>query len=97
MLFAQNERAPLHSVTAVRTWTLADVTRIAIEVSGDFNFRSDRLHNPERVYFDILNARPRIDAKRVWSREIDDPLVQRVRAAETIPGITRVKRLAESL
>ena len=68
MLFAQNDRAPLHSVTAVRNWSLADVTRIAIEVSGDFNFRTDRLHNPERVYFDILNARPRIDAKRVWSQ-----------------------------
>jgi N-acetylmuramoyl-L-alanine amidase len=90
MLFAQNDRAPLHSVTAVRNWSLADVTRIAIEVSGDFNFRSDRLHNPERVYFDILNARPRIDTKRVWSKAIDDPLVQRVRVAETIPGITRV-------
>jgi N-acetylmuramoyl-L-alanine amidase len=90
MLFAQSDRAPLHSVTAVRNWSLAEVTRIAIEVSGDFNFRSDRLHNPERVYFDILNARPRIDAKRVWSKAIDDPLVQRVRVAETIPGITRV-------
>ena len=90
MLFAQNERAPLHSVTAVRSWSLGDVTRIAIEVSGDFTFRSDRLHNPERVYFDILNARPRIDARRVWSKAIDDPLVQRVRVAETIPGITRV-------
>ena len=90
MLFAQSDRAPLHSVTAVRNWSLGDVTRIAIEVSGDFNFRSDRLHNPERVYFDILNARPRIDAKRAWSKAIDDPLVQRVRVAETIPGITRV-------
>ena len=90
MLFAQNERAPLHSVTAVRNWSLGDVTRIAIEVTGDFNFRSDRLHNPERVYFDILNARPRIDAKRIWSKAIDDPLVQRVRVAETQPGTTRV-------
>jgi N-acetylmuramoyl-L-alanine amidase len=90
MLFAQTERAPVHSVTAVRNWSLGDVTRIAIEVTGDFNFRSDRLHNPERIYFDILNARPRIDAKRIWSKAIDDPLVQRVRVAETQPGTTRV-------
>jgi N-acetylmuramoyl-L-alanine amidase len=90
MLFAQSEHAPLHSVTAVRNWSLGDVTRIAIEVTGDFNFRSDRLHNPERIYFDILNARPRIDAKRIWSKAIDDPLVQRVRVAETQPGTTRV-------
>ena len=90
MLVAQGDRATLHSVTAVRTWSLADVTRIAIEVSGDFNFRTDRLHNPERVYFDILNARPRIDAKRIWSNDINDKLVQRVRVAETNPGTTRV-------
>ena len=90
MLFAQSDRASLHSVTAVRHWSLDDVTRIAIEVSGDFNFRTDRLHNPERVYFDILNARPRIQAKRIWSGEINDKLVQRVRAAETSPGTTRV-------
>jgi N-acetylmuramoyl-L-alanine amidase len=90
MLFAQNDRAPLHSVTAIRNWSLAEVTRIAVEVSGDFNFRTDRLHNPERVYFDILNARPRLDAKRIWSKEIDDKLVQRVRVAETSPGTTRI-------
>ena len=59
MLFAQNERAPLHSVTAIRSWSLAEVTRIAVEVSGDFHVRSDRLHNPERVYFDILGATAR--------------------------------------
>jgi len=90
MLFAQSDRASLHSVTAIRHWSLDDVTRIAIEVSGDFNFRTDRLHNPERVYFDILNARPRIESKRIWSRDINDKLVQRVRVAETNPGTTRV-------
>lgn len=90
MLFAQSERGSLHSVTAIRHWSLDDVTRVAIEVSGDFNFRTDRLHNPERVYFDILNARPRIEAKRIWASEINDKLVQRVRVAETNPGTTRV-------
>jgi N-acetylmuramoyl-L-alanine amidase len=90
MLFAQNERAAVHSVTAIRSWSLTDVTRIAVEVTGDFRTRSDRLHNPERVYFDIVGARPRLDAKRNWSKEIGDKLVQRVRVAETIPGTTRI-------
>jgi N-acetylmuramoyl-L-alanine amidase len=90
MLFAQNERAAVHSVTAIRSWSLTEVTRIAVEVSGEFHVRSDRLHNPERVYFDIVGARPRIDAKRIWSKEIGDKLVQRVRVAETIPGTTRI-------
>jgi N-acetylmuramoyl-L-alanine amidase len=90
VLLAQSDRASLQTVTAIRNWSLSDVTRIAIEVSGDFKFRTDRLHNPERVYFDILNARPRIDARRIWSNQINDKLVQRVRVAETNPGTTRV-------
>ncbi len=90
MLFAQNERAALHSVTAIRSWSLTEVTRIAVEVSGQFHARSDRLHNPERVYFDIVGARPRIDSKRTWSKDIGDKLVQRVRVAETTPGTTRI-------
>jgi N-acetylmuramoyl-L-alanine amidase len=90
MLFAQNERAAVQSVTAIRSWSLTEVTRIAVEVSGEFHTRSDRLHNPERVYFDIVGARPRLDAKRTWSKEIGDKLVQRVRVAETIPGTTRI-------
>jgi len=90
MLFAQNERAAVNSVTAIRSWSLTEVTRIAVEVSGEFHLRSDRLHNPERVYFDIVGARPHLDAKRNWTKEIDDKLVQRVRVAETTPGTTRI-------
>jgi N-acetylmuramoyl-L-alanine amidase len=90
ILAAQSERAPQHSVTAIRHWSLGDTTRIAVEVSGEFQFRSDRLHNPERVYFDILNARPRIDSRRFYSQQFNDKLVQKVRVAETAPGITRI-------
>jgi len=89
-LAAQEDRGPARTVSAVRTWSLADVTRIAVEVSGDFHFQTDRLHNPERVYFDILNARPRIDGRRAWSHDVSDRFVQRVRVAETHPGTTRV-------
>ena len=90
LLVAQTERPALHSVTAVRHWSLSGVTRVAIEVSGDFKFRSDRLHNPERIYFDILDARPRLDSRRFYSEDLNDKLVTRIRAAETNPGVTRV-------
>jgi len=90
LLVAQTERPALHSVTAVRHWSLSGVTRVAIEVSGDFRFRSDRLHNPERIYFDILDARPRLDSRRFYSEDLNDKLVTRIRAAETAPGVTRV-------
>jgi N-acetylmuramoyl-L-alanine amidase len=90
LLVAQTERSALHSVTAVRHWSLSGATRVAIEVSGDFRFRSDRLHNPERIYFDILDARPRMGSRRFYSEDLDDRLVKRIRTAETAPGITRV-------
>src|ERR1700685_2471579 len=45
-------------VTAVRFWSLGDVTRIAIEVSSDFTFKYNHLSDPERLFFDIHGARP---------------------------------------
>ena len=90
VLTAETARAEMRSVTAIRHWSLGEVTRVAIEVNGDFQFRSDRLHNPERLYFDILNARPSFDSRRQFSEPVSDRLLQRVRVAETVPGITRV-------
>jgi N-acetylmuramoyl-L-alanine amidase len=90
LLLAQTPRSGHRNVTAVRHWSQGGVTRIAIEVSGDFEIRSDRLHNPDRLYYDILNARPWIASRRSFSETLDDPLVKRVRVAETAPGITRI-------
>jgi N-acetylmuramoyl-L-alanine amidase len=91
VLMAQSERPAARVVTAVRTWQSGEATRIAIEVSGDFEFRTDRLHSPERVYFDVLGARPSIEGRRFYSKVIEgDKLVQKVRVAETNPGVTRV-------
>jgi N-acetylmuramoyl-L-alanine amidase len=92
MLAAQTEsgRTGQTTVKAVRHWTLAEVTRVAVEVSGEFQFRSDRLANPDRVYFDILNCRPNIAGRRSFTEVVESKLVTRVRVAETAPGITRV-------
>jgi N-acetylmuramoyl-L-alanine amidase len=78
------------AVTGVRTWPTAEGTRVAIEVSGEFEFKYDRLQNPDRVYFDIKGAKPRIDGRRIWSRQVTDKLVQKIRVAETQPNVTRV-------
>ena len=79
------------AVTAVRHYSVGDVTRLAIEVSGDFDYRTERLHNPERVYFDILNARPWTKSQRIYSEDINnDRFISRFRVAETEPGVTRV-------
>ena len=90
LLLAQAGRESLLTVTAVRHWTMVSVTRVAVEISGEFQFRTDRLHNPERVYFDILNSRPRIGARQTYSETLEDRLVKRIRVAETAPGVTRI-------
>lgn len=90
ILWAQSDRPAQQSVTAVRHWSMQDVTRVAVEVTGEFRYRTDRLHDPERVYYDILDARPRFENRRIYSEAVDDKLLQRVRVAETAPGVTRV-------
>ena len=90
VLAAQTERGPLHSVTAVRHWSQTEVTRVAVEVTGNFVFRSDRLHGPERVYFDVIDTVPHIDSHRSYTEDVDDPLLKRIRVAEYTPGVTRV-------
>src|SRR5438552_11673802 len=81
---------PQLEVTAVRFWTLPDVTRIAIETNGEFRFRTDRLYNPERIFFDLLATRPRLHVKGVHTTPVGDKLLKRIRVAETQPGMTRV-------
>lgn len=90
VLMAQSDRSPLHSVTAVRHWSMSDVTRVAIEVTGEFKFRSDRLHDPERVYYDILGSRPHFEGRRFYSESVTDQFLKRIRVAETVPGVTRI-------
>src|SRR6266436_3270611 len=77
-------------VTAVRFWTFAEVTRIAIETNGEFHFRSDRLYNPDRLFFDLLATKPRMGVKGVQTTAVGDKLLKRIRVAETQPGMTRV-------
>ncbi len=83
------QASPLQ-VTGVRAWSYTGITRVAIEVNGDFTFRSDRAHNPERIFFDVIGAAPRFDGHRLLKKDINDKLIKRVRVAETQPGVTRI-------
>lgn len=80
-------------VTAVRFWSMGDVTRIAIESTGEFRFKSDKLHNPERLFFDLIGAKPQLasrDNKGVSSINVADHFVRKIRIAETQRAVTRV-------
>jgi N-acetylmuramoyl-L-alanine amidase len=77
-------------VTSVRSWSHADSTRVIIQTTGPFEYRSDHADNPDRLFFDVLRARPWLAKRRYATQEIGDKLVRRVRIAETSPGTTRI-------
>ena len=89
-LLAQQADRSIRTISAIRHWTSGETLRVAVEVSGDFEFRGDRLHNPERAYYDVLNSRPNFDSHRFYNEDIDSVLLKRIRVAETTPGVTRI-------
>jgi len=88
--FAASSKPPAGKVSAVRFWSLGDMTRVAIDVSAGFKFHSERLTNPDRVFFDIQGARPETIAKGLRTIAVGDGVLKQIRIAETQPGVTRV-------
>ncbi|HEX4594043.1 MAG TPA: N-acetylmuramoyl-L-alanine amidase [Bryobacteraceae bacterium] len=79
-----------HHVKAVRFWTLGDVTRIAVETDGGFQVRSDRLENPDRLFFDLVGTQPTLGDKNMTVIPVSDHLVKQIRVAETQRNVTRI-------
>lgn len=80
-----------HHVTGVRFWTLGDVTRIAVEIDGDFRVRANRLENPDRLFFDLIGTRPTMpEQKGTTTIPVMDRLVRQIRVAENQHNVTRV-------
>jgi N-acetylmuramoyl-L-alanine amidase len=77
-------------VSAVRFWSLGELTRVSIDVSSDFKFHSERLINPDRLFFDIKGAKPDLALKGSQTIPVGDGILKQIRIAETQPGVTRV-------
>lgn len=77
-------------VTDVRFWSLPGTTRVAIETSGEFHYKYDRIPNPERLFFDIEGAVPRTASRKIQVKNVNDKLVKRIRIAENLPNRTRI-------
>jgi N-acetylmuramoyl-L-alanine amidase len=84
------DKAESANVTGVRFWSLGDVTRIAIEVSSDFTFKSERLIAPERLFFDLHGAKPNLGRKGMYAIPVGDALLTQIRVAENQPDVTRI-------
>jgi N-acetylmuramoyl-L-alanine amidase len=88
---ANTSNAPATAkVTGVQFWSLGDLTRISIEVSSEFKYKSDRLSDPDRLFFDIQGAKPAISERGMRVVPVGDTLLKQIRVAEVQPGVTRI-------
>lgn len=79
-------RASVHNV---RYWAVGDNTRVVIDLDSKVPYMSDRIEGPDRIYFDISNARLSDDfASR--SSVVGDALLKQVRVAENRADVVRV-------
>ena len=82
-------RAHLPRVTAIRHWSTPDYTRVAIDVEGEVKFGSQRISNPDRIFFDLRDTK--LASTLVGkSFDVDDGFLKKIRVAQFQPGRTRV-------
>lgn len=72
----------------VRHTVTGQVTRVAIELSGNVETRQDRLHKPERHFVDFMGARNQ--RRGLMTIPVGSGTLRQIRVAEAKPGVARV-------
>ncbi len=84
---APSRRQP--RVTGIRHWSTPDYTRVAIDLESEIKFGSQRIANPDRIFFDLRNTK--LASTLVGkSFDVDDGFLKKIRVAQFQPGRTRV-------
>ena len=76
-------------VSAIIRRLFASVEVSGIELTGEVAFRSDRLSNPDRLFFDFPNSVAAI-ALAAQARGIQTPIIKAIRVGSPTRGVTRV-------
>jgi N-acetylmuramoyl-L-alanine amidase len=97
---AERESKPqsghLPRVTGIRHWSTPDYTRVAIDVESDVKFGSQRIANPDRIFFDLHDTK--LASTLVGkSFDVDDGFLKKIRVAQFQQGRTRVVLEVDSL
>ena len=82
----------LQSVRDVRFTSETDVTRVVIELSNEAVFHTERIDNPDRVFFDLPHFVPRLAAGKQRNAQLNvgGRHIRQIRVAENQPGLTRL-------
>jgi N-acetylmuramoyl-L-alanine amidase len=83
------EAGLLPQVTGIRHWSAGESSTVVIDIQDQVQYEAHRLPNPERIYFDLHDTTL---GAAFTSRTItvNDALLQRVRIAQPMAGVTRV-------
>ena len=86
----------LPRVTGIRHWSTPDYTRVAIDLESDIKYGSQRIANPDRIFFDLRDTK--LASTLVGkSFDVDDGFLKKIRVAQFAPGRTRVVLEVDSL
>jgi N-acetylmuramoyl-L-alanine amidase len=79
----------LPRITGIRHWSTPDYTRVAIDLESEVKFGSQRIANPDRIFFDLRDTK--LASTLVGkSFDVDDGFLKKIRVAQFQPGRTRV-------
>lgn len=90
----KRKRLPL--ITSLRYWSTPDYTRIAIDVQDEIKYEAGRVPSPDRIFFDLHNAKLASELAGK-SYDINDGLLKKVRVAQYKANEARVVLEVNSL
>lgn len=76
-------------VTGIRYWSAPEYTRVAIDLERDIQYQSQRIQNPERLYFDLMDAKLASELAGK-SFAVEDGLLKQIRIAQFQPDRARI-------
>ena len=81
------EKSPI-TLNNISVQTQDNTTRVTVELSGKFTFDTDKIGNPDRLFFDFSATKPKADTKSVIT--VRNGHLKQIRVGESKPKVTRV-------
>ncbi len=86
---SSSKSGAMATVTGIRHWTTGDSSTVVIDLQDQVQYEAHRLTDPERIYFDLHDTKLGLGVSNK-PIEVQDELLQRIRVAQPVAGVTRV-------
>lgn len=75
-------------VKGIRYWSSGDYSRVVVDLSGRIEFSKNRISDPDRIFFDLKNARLAKEIKTIFP--VGDAFLKAVRAGQFDSNTVRI-------